>query len=139
MNTLSRRWSPGLAGLGLLLVLGCGDSSYTTTDSGLQYKDLVEGSGPAAKKNDVVEVHYTGWLRNGKKFDSSHDRKEPITLMIGGSPVIAGWHEGLVGMKVGGKRKLTIPSALAYGPDGAGNDIPPNAGLTFEIELLKIK
>jgi peptidylprolyl isomerase len=112
------------------------------TESGLRYVDLKEGTGEAAKKGDTVEVHYTGWLYNdgkvGKKFDSSVDRGKPFTFMIGGR-VIKGWNEGVVGMKVGGKRKLIIPPELAYGKEGAGDDIPPNATLLFEVELLKIK
>jgi FKBP-type peptidyl-prolyl cis-trans isomerase FkpA len=108
------------------------------TKSGLKYVDLKVGDGDEAKLGDTVEVHYTGWLKDGKKFDSSHDRKQPFTFRIGGK-VIAGWNEGVQGMKVGGKRKLIIPPDLAYGKKGAGDDIPPDAELTFEVELLKIK
>ena len=99
---------------------------------------LSVGDGDEAKLGDTVEVHYTGWLKDGKKFDSSVDRKQPFTFRIGGK-VIAGWNEGVQGMKVGGKRKLIIPPDLAYGKKGAGDDIPPDAELTFEVELLKIK
>ena len=109
-----------------------------TTASRLQYEDLTEGAGGAAQAGDSVEVHYTGWLKDGKKFDSSVDRKEPFEFKIGGR-VIKGWNEGIPGMKVGGKRKLIIPPDLGYGKDGAGDDIPPNATLLFEVELLKIK
>jgi FKBP-type peptidyl-prolyl cis-trans isomerase FkpA len=109
-----------------------------TTNSGLKYEDLAEGTGPAAKSGDMVEVHYTGWLTDGKKFDSSHDRKRPFTFRLGAGKVIQGWDEGVAGMKVGGKRKLTIPPALGYGARGAGDVIPPNAELVFEVDLLKI-
>jgi FKBP-type peptidyl-prolyl cis-trans isomerase len=110
-----------------------------TTKSGLRYEDLKEGTGAEAKKGDTVEVHYTGWLTNGKKFDSSHDRKEPFSFKIGVDRVIQGWHEGVAGMKVSGKRKLMIPPELGYGAQGYPPVIPANAELVFEIELLKIK
>ena len=103
----------------------------------MRYLDLVEGKGETVKRGDEVEVHYTGWLTSGKKFDSSLDRGRPFPLVLGVSQVIQGWHEGIIGMKVGGKRKLFIPSALAYGPAGRPPVIPPNAKLIFEIELLK--
>src|SRR5260370_40037441 len=92
-----------------------------TTKSGLTYEDLSEGTGPAAKAGDTVEVHYTGWLTDGAKFDSSHDRKQPFAFQLGAGRVIKGWDEGGAGMKGGGKRKLTIPPALGYGAAGAGN------------------
>jgi FKBP-type peptidyl-prolyl cis-trans isomerase FkpA len=110
-----------------------------TTPSGLQYEDVQEGSGAAAKSGDTVEVHYTGWLTNGQKFDSSVDRGRPFSFRLGQGQVIKGWDEGVAGMKPGGKRKLTIPSALGYGTRGAGGVIPPNADLVFEVELLKVK
>lgn len=110
-----------------------------TTNTGLKYEDLAEGTGVAAKSGDTVEVHYTGWLTNGKKFDSSHDRKQPFSFQLGAGRVIQGWDEGVAGMKVGGKRKLTIPAALGYGTRGAGNVVPPDAELVFEVELLKIR
>jgi FKBP-type peptidyl-prolyl cis-trans isomerase len=108
-----------------------------TTDSGLKYEDLKEGTGEAAKKGDSVEVHYTGWLTDGKKFDSSVGKK-PFPFKLGVSRVIKGWHEGVAGMKVGGKRKLTIPPELAYGKEGYPPVIPADATLVFEVELLKI-
>jgi len=99
------------------------------------------GTGATAKKGDTVQVHYTGWLaKGGKKFDSSVDRKEPFEFELGAGRVIKGWDEGVAGMKVGGKRKLIIPSELAYGKRGAGRGlIPPDADLVFEVELLRIK
>ena len=109
-----------------------------TTDSGLRYEDLNEGTGASAKAGDSVEVHYTGWLTDGTKFDSSVDRGRPFSFQLGAGRVIQGWDEGVAGMKVGGKRKLMIPPELGYGPRGAGNVIPPNAELVFEVELLKI-
>jgi FKBP-type peptidyl-prolyl cis-trans isomerase FkpA len=111
----------------------------TTTASGLKYGDLTEGTGPAAKSGDTVEVHYTGWLTNGTKFDSSHDRKQTFTFKLGAGKVIQGWDEGVAGMKAGGKRKLTIPPALGYGARGAGTVIPPNAELIFDVDLIKIR
>jgi FKBP-type peptidyl-prolyl cis-trans isomerase FkpA len=110
-----------------------------TTDSGLQYEDLTEGTGAEAKKGDSVEVHYTGWLTSGKKFDSSLDRGQPFAFSLGAGRVIKGWDEGVAGMKVGGKRKLHIPAALGYGARGAGGVIPPNADLVFEVELLGVR
>ncbi|HUQ24737.1 MAG TPA: FKBP-type peptidyl-prolyl cis-trans isomerase [Burkholderiales bacterium] len=111
----------------------------TTTASGLVYEDLVVGSGNAAASGQKVSVHYTGWLTNGTKFDSSKDRGEPFIFPLGKGHVIKGWDEGVAGMKVGGKRKLTIPPALGYGARGAGGVIPPNATLVFEVELLDVK
>jgi FKBP-type peptidyl-prolyl cis-trans isomerase FkpA len=138
-------WLPALAGLGALVVCvfviadDKKDEKVIKTDSGLQYVELKEGDGEKAKKGDTVEVHYTGWLKDGKKFDSSLDRKEPFSFKLGAGKVIKGWDEGVAGMKVGGKRKLIIPPELAYGKKGAGDVIPPDAELTFEVELLKIK
>ena len=109
-----------------------------TTSTGLVIDDLVEGSGAAATAGQHVTVHYTGWLTDGTKFDSSKDRGDPFDFPLGARHVIAGWDEGVQGMKVGGTRKLTIPSQLGYGARGAGGVIPPNATLVFEVELLKI-
>jgi peptidylprolyl isomerase len=114
-------------------------SNTTTTASGLIYEDLVIGSGEAAQAGRSVQVHYTGWLTTGEKFDSSVDRNEPFGFPLGAGHVIPGWDEGVQGMLVGGKRKLTIPSDLAYGDEGAGGVIPPNATLVFEVELLAIE
>src|SRR5271166_3351364 len=110
-----------------------------TTATGLQYEDLVEGTGKAAKAGDSVEVHYTGFLTNGTKFDSSVDRRSPFAFTLGAGRVIKGWDEGVAGMKVGGKRKLQIPAKLGYGDRGAGRVIPPGAELIFEVELLAIR
>jgi FKBP-type peptidyl-prolyl cis-trans isomerase FkpA len=113
------------------------EEGLITTSSGLQYKDLVVGEGQEAKAGNTVQVHYTGWLTSGKKFDSSVDRRQPFEFKLGAGRVIKGWDEGVAGMKVGGKRKLVIPPALGYGERGAGNVIPPNSTLVFEVELLK--
>ena len=109
-----------------------------TTASGLQYQDTSPGSGAEVKAGDTVSVHYTGWLTDGTKFDSSLDRDKPFQLQVGAGGVIQGWDEGLVGMKVGGERRLTIPAALAYGEAGSPPVIPPNATLIFDIKLLEI-
>jgi FKBP-type peptidyl-prolyl cis-trans isomerase len=107
--------------------------------SGLKYRDLAAGKGAAAKPGNTLRVHYTGWLAKGKKkFDSSRDSGRPFNFKLGAGMVIKGWDEGLVGMKVGGKRRLLIPAKLGYGARGAGGLIPPNADLVFEVELLGI-
>ena len=112
----------------------------TTTASGLQYWDIVVGTGPSATPGNVVKVHYTGFLTSGEKFDSSRDRGEPFSFPLGGGQVIKGWDEGVAGMKVGGKRQLRIPPELAYGeagtPDGT---IPANATLIFDVQLLTVQ
>jgi FKBP-type peptidyl-prolyl cis-trans isomerase len=141
-----------LAPLGLMS--GCGSSdkpaapstsgptkvngALTTTPSGLQYWDIVVGSGATAAPGNVVKVHYTGWLTTGEKFDSSRDRGQPFSFPLGGGQVIKGWDEGVAGMKVGGQRQLRIPPQLGYGASGAGGVIPPNATLIFDVELLDI-
>jgi peptidylprolyl isomerase len=112
------------------------DSKEITTPSGLRYVEMVEGTGAPPARGSTVQVHYTGWLEDGKKFDSSHDRREPLEFALGRGQVIAGWDEALSTMKVGGKRKLIIPAHLGYGDRGAGGVIPPGATLVFEVELL---
>ncbi len=109
-----------------------------TTSTGLIIEDIALGEGDAAASGQDVTVHYTGWLTDGKKFDSSKDRDDPFVFALGGRQVIAGWDEGVQGMKVGGVRKLTIPPELGYGARGAGGVIPPNATLVFEVELLGV-
>jgi FKBP-type peptidyl-prolyl cis-trans isomerase len=135
------------------LALGCGgdksgaasmsapmkvNGSPTTTGDGLQYWDIVTGTGAQAVAGSNVKVHYSGFLTTGEKFDSSRDRGEPFSFSLGAGEVIKGWDEGVAGMKVGGKRQLRIPSALAYGSSGAGGTIPPNATLIFDVELLDV-
>jgi FKBP-type peptidyl-prolyl cis-trans isomerase FkpA len=110
-----------------------------TTTSGLIYEDTILGEGAEARAGDHVVVHYTGWLTNGSKFDSSKDRSDPFSFPLGQRHVISGWDEGVQGMKIGGTRKLTIPPQLGYGARGAGGAIPPNATLVFEVELLAIQ
>ena len=123
-----------------------GEGSKASMQSGkaegvseLQIEELKEGSGDEAVAGKNVEVHYTGWLTDGTKFDSSLERGQPFVFPLGAGRVIKGWDQGVQGMKVGGKRKLTIPSHLAYGENGAGGVIPPNATLVFEVELLGVK
>ena len=108
------------------------------SSAALKVEDTKEGAGAAAAKGDAVEVHYTGWLTDGTKFDSSKDRGRPFGFTLGAGQVIKGWDEGVAGMKVGGKRKLTIPAELGYGRQGAGGVIPPGATLVFEVELLSV-
>lgn len=140
------RIKTGLLGLAVLaLVLaGCGgkdadEEEIVTTKTGLQYVELKVGEGAMPKMGDTVVVHYTGWLEDGVKFDSSVDRGEPFAFPIGRGRVILGWDEGVGTMRVGGVRKLIIPSELGYGASGAGGVIPPNATLIFEVELLEIR
>ncbi len=142
MTLLSR--SSLMAIVVLTFSLGVGGSmaesnQEVTTPSGLKYVDQVVGTGDAAAAGQNVSVHYTGWLENGKKFDSSVDRGQPFSFPLGAGRVIKGWDEGVQGMKVGGKRKLTIPSDLGYGSRGAGGVIPPNATLIFDVELLGVR
>ncbi len=113
--------------------------SSMTTPSGLVIDELSPGEGEEAKTGDTVRVHYTGWLTDGGKFDSSVDRDEPFDFPLGRGYVIRGWDEGVAGMRVGGRRKLTIPPDLGYGARGAGGVIPPNATLVFEVELLAVR
>jgi peptidylprolyl isomerase len=108
------------------------------TDSGLEIIDTVVGDGVQPQRGDHVTVHYSGFLDNGSKFDSSHDHGSPFTFQIGVGQVIRGWDEGVMSMKVGGKRRLLIPAELGYGSRGAGGVIPPNARLTFDVELLAV-
>jgi len=138
--------------LGAVLTLGaisCGDAGFapelgvdldamTQTASGLQYEDLTVGDGATAQAGDSVSVHYTGWLTDGTKFDSSVDRGDPFKFHLGAGQVIPGWDEGVAGMRVGGKRKLVIPPELGYGGGGAGGVIPGGATLVFDVELLEI-
>lgn len=109
------------------------------TPTGLRYWDIQVGTGAEAKSGRKVTVHYTGWLLNGTKFDSSVDRGRPFEFKLGAERVIKGWDEGIAGMKVGGKRQLRVPSRLGYGASGAGNRIPPDATLLFDIELLAVQ
>ena len=132
--------------LALLIGIACepsgsatGKDSQVITESGLRYTDLVAGDGDKAQPGDAVSVHYTGWLLDGTEFDSSVGRGRPFEFVLGQGRVIRGWDEGVAGMKVGGKRKLTIPASLAYGERGAGDLMPPGATLVFEVELLGIR
>ena len=104
--------------------------------SGLEIEDQIVGDGDEAVAGQTVEVHYTGWLTDGTKFDSSHDRNQTFSFKLGAGQVIAGWDQGVAGMKIGGARKLTIPADLGYGERGAGGVIPPNATLVFKVELI---
>ena len=140
-------------GLALGLLVLCGTATYgedkkddkkkeekvITTKSGLKYVDQKVGDGKEATAGDTVVVHYTGWLKDGKKFDSSLDRKEPFSFELGAGKVIKGWDEGVAGMKPGGKRKLIIPAKLAYGDREIEDVIPANSDLVFDVELISIK
>lgn len=128
-----------IAGLAYLFLRG-GDKSVTTA-SGLRYEDVVVGTGNTATTGKKVSVHYTGTLESGQKFDSSYDRpgQKPFEFQLGSTQIIQGWNEGISGMKVGGKRKLIIPARLGYGAQGKPPDIPGNATLLFDVELLDVK
>jgi peptidylprolyl isomerase len=115
------------------------EGDYVTTDSGLKYYDLEVGDGPSPQDGQRVSAHYTGWLEDGTKFDSSLDRGRPFSFAINRGQVIAGWDEGISSMNVGGKRQLVIPAELGYGSQGAGEVIPPDATLIFEVELLAVE
>jgi len=138
-----------IAALTLSVLTGCSGSEDDMADSGittLQSQDVTPGSGAEATKGQTVRVHYTGWLYNaaaadkrGREFDSSKRSNEPFEFRLGAGEVITGWDEGVAGMKVGGTRILTIPPAMGYGSTGAGDDIPPNATLVFEVELLGVR
>lgn len=116
-----------------------GRGQVITTDSGLQYVDLVVGHGEQADIGDTATVHYTGWLKDGTQFDSSRERGEPYSFQLGSHQVIPGWNEGLTSMREGGKRRLIIPPHLGYGARGVEDIIPPNATLIFEVELLDLR
>ena len=122
----------------LVFCVGCGRKSFVTK-SGVKVEVLAEGKGSSPKEGQIVTVHYTGWLTDSTKFDSSFDRKQPFTYQFGVGQVIQGWDDGVATMKVGGKSKFIIPSELGYGQQGIGGIIPPNATLVFEVELLGIK
>lgn len=155
-NLMRRLLAGAGSALCVLALTACGESgssapaqsaSAAPADvSALGMEDRVTGTGAEARPGMMVSVHYTGWLYNpsapdkrGNKFDSSKDRNEPFEFQLGGGSVIAGWDQGVAGMKVGGTRVLTIPSKMGYGARGAGRDIPPNAALLFEVELLGVK
>jgi FKBP-type peptidyl-prolyl cis-trans isomerase FkpA len=129
----------GQASTGFSASLEVDTTALTKTPSGLRYQDVTEGQGTEATADRTVSVHYTGWLPNGEKFDSSRDRNEPFSFTLGAGQVIAGWDEGVAGMKVGGRRKLVIPADLGYGTAGAPPAIPPGATLVFDVELLDVK
>lgn len=141
-------WCRGLVVV-VVLPLACTppeDKAGTKTDKKtkeaepeVKIEDLKVGTGEPAKDGDWVVVHYTGWLTDDTKFDSSVDRQDPLEFRLGSGGVIKGWHKGVAGMKVGGKRRLTIPAELGYGKGGSPPRIPPNATLIFEIDVLKIK
>jgi FKBP-type peptidyl-prolyl cis-trans isomerase FkpA len=114
-------------------------ATEVTMQDGLKYTDDQIGTGAVATPGKTAVVHYTGWLMDGTKFDSSRDRNQPFSFALGAGQVIKGWDEGVAGMKVGGKRTLIVPPALGYGARGAGNVIPPNATLKFEVELLDVR
>lgn len=122
-----------------LVAAGCAQKNTGVTETGMKYEVIKEGTGASPKRGDSVTVHYTGWLEDGTKFDSSVDRNQPFTFKLGVGQVIQGWDDGVATMRVGGKTKFFIPPELGYGSRGAGGVIPPNAKLIFEVELLSIK
>jgi FKBP-type peptidyl-prolyl cis-trans isomerase FkpA len=119
--------------------LGVDTAAMTKTPSGLRYQDLARGEGAEAVEGRTAVVHYTGWLPSGEEFDDSRRRDQPFSFLLGAGRVIAGWDEGVAGMKVGGRRKLVIPANLGYGTAGAPPDIPPGATLVFDVELLDVR
>jgi FKBP-type peptidyl-prolyl cis-trans isomerase len=140
----------GATGLGAVLLFADAGAGGTggpppvtgqsnTTPSGLEYLDVVVGTGAVAKAGQQVSVHYTGWLADGSSFDSSVSRGQPFAFALGRGQVIKGWDEGVSGMRIGGKRRLIIPAALGYGARGAPGAIPPNATLIFDVELLDVR
>ncbi|HKU60977.1 MAG TPA: FKBP-type peptidyl-prolyl cis-trans isomerase [Gemmatimonadales bacterium] len=129
----------GASAGGFAAELAVDTTALTRMPSGLRYQDVSVGSGEEATAGRTAVVHYTGWLPDGKKFDSSRDRGEPFSFPLGAGQVIAGWDQGVAGMKVGGRRKLVIPPELGYGAAGAPPDIPPNATLVFDVELLGVQ
>ena len=135
-STTSGASAAGAPSAGAPATSGMTEGQERTLAGGLKVTDIKVGSGPMAESGSTVAVHYTGWLTDGTKFDSSLDRGQPISFAIGSGQVIRGWDEGLKGMRVGGKRKLTIPSALAYGAEGRPPVIPPDATLVFEVVLM---
>jgi FKBP-type peptidyl-prolyl cis-trans isomerase FkpA len=127
------------AAAGFAAELGVDTTKMTKMPSGLRYQDVTQGQGTKATAGHAVTVHYTGWLPSGKKFDSSRDHGQPFTFTLGEGQVIAGWDQGVEGMRAGGRRKLVLPPDLAYGEAGAQPDIPPGATLVFDVEVLDVK
>ncbi len=135
----SRRLALALPLVLAIALVACGGDEGGTAAGGLQIVDIEVGTGDVAEAGHTVSVHYTGRLADGTKFDSSLDRGQPLEFTLGAGQVIQGWEEGVAGMRVGGKRRLIIPPELAYGEGGFANLIPPNATLTFEVELLAVQ
>ncbi|HUR94850.1 MAG TPA: FKBP-type peptidyl-prolyl cis-trans isomerase [Gemmatimonadales bacterium] len=131
--------SGGDAPAGFSAELGVDTTKMTKAPSGFWYTDEAAGQGAEAGQGQTVRVHYTGWLPDGKKFDSSRDRGEPFEFTLGAGQVITGWDEGVKGMKVGGRRKLVLPPQMGYGESGAPPDIPPGATLVFDVEVLGVQ